>query len=84
MIPARLDSIHKDLHVRDFGCDHRLCAAGVGAGVGAGADPLSCCEKKKIVDDSLYKMKTCSAQVYRELKGKKSKFKKKRMKLRIK
>lgn len=46
MIPARLDSIHKDLHVRDFGCDHRLCAAGVGAGVGAGADPLSCCEKK--------------------------------------
>jgi hypothetical protein len=45
MILARLDRIHKDLHVRDFGCDHRLYAAG--AGVGAGADPLSCCEKNR-------------------------------------
>lgn len=44
MILARLDRIHKDLHVRDFGCDHRLCAAGAGAG--AGADPLDCNEKK--------------------------------------
>lgn len=75
MILARLDRIHKDLHVRDFGCDHRLYAAGAGAG----ADPLYCCEK--IVDGSWYKMKTCSAQVYRELKSKKEK---KRRKLRIK
>lgn len=36
---------------------------------------------KKIVDGSWYKMKTCSAQVYRELKSKKEK---KRRKLRIK
>jgi hypothetical protein len=43
MILARLDRIHKDLHDRDFGCDHRLCAAGAGAG----ADPLDCSEKNR-------------------------------------
>lgn len=32
---------------------------------------------KKIVDGSWYKMKTCSAQVYRELKGKKANLRRK-------
>lgn len=68
MILARLDRIHKDLHDRDFGCDHRLCAAGAGAG----ADPLDCSEK--IVDGSWYKMKTCSAQ---RTKGKKANLRRK-------
>jgi len=48
-ILARQDSIHKDLHDRDFGYDHRVCAAG------AGADPLKA--TAKIVDGSWCQMK---------------------------
>lgn len=58
---ARQDSMHKDLHVRDFGYDHRLCA-----GAGAGADPLGL--QVKVVDGSWCQMKQGGN---RELNGKK-------------